>query len=235
MAGERLASMAVSTLSSTMREYLAEIYRLGDREGQPDGFVSTSALADLLDVSAPAVNRMVIKLRDLGLLQHEPYQGIRLTDAGQREALKQLRRHRIVESFLVNVMGFGWHEIHEEANRISPTLADIVIERMADMAGNPTRCPHGEPIPSPDGEIPQLHDVLIPDAPQGVTLEITRVRTREPDRLEYMAALELVPAQHLQIVHAAPFNGPIQLKLRDKEFRIIGHNLAEMIRVQPVE
>lgn len=218
-----------------MREYLAEIYRLGDREGQPGGYVSTSALADVLDVSAPAVNRMVIKLRDLGLLFHEPYQGIRLTDAGQREALKQLRRHRIVEAFLVNVMNFGWHEIHEEANRISPTLADIVVERMAEMAGNPARCPHGEPIPSPDGNIPELHDVLIPDAPQDEMLEITRVRTREPDRLEYMAALELVPGARLQIVHAAPFNGPIQLRLHDKEFRIIGHNLAEMIRVQPVE
>ncbi|MBI1257970.1 MAG: metal-dependent transcriptional regulator [Chloroflexi bacterium] len=222
-------------LSSTMRDYLAEIYRLSDRESQPDGYVSTSALADLLDVSAPAVNRMVIKLRDQGLLLHEPYQGIRLTDAGRREALKQLRSHRIVESFLTNVMGFGWHQVHEEADKIAPTLEEVVVERMAQMAGNPTRCPHGEPIPTPDGEIPELHDVLIPDAPQGIMLEITRVRTRESDRLEYMAALELVPGQQLQIVHAAPFNGPIQLRLKDKEFRIIGHNLAEMIRVQPVE
>ena len=222
-------------LSATMREYLAEIYRLTDREGTPDGYISTSALADLLDVSAPAVNRMVIKLRDQGLLQHEPYQGIRLTDTGRREALKQLRRHRIVEAFLTNVMGFGWHQIHEEADRMSPTLEEMVVERMAEMAGNPTRCPHGEPIPSPDGEIPEMHDVLIPDAPQNVTLEITRVRTREPDRLEYMAALELMPGTHLQVVHTAPFNGPIQLRLKDKEFRIIGHNLAEMIRVQPVE
>jgi DtxR family Mn-dependent transcriptional regulator len=225
----------VAALSATMRGYLAEIYRLSDREGQPDGFVSTSALADLLDVSAPAVNRMVIKLRDLGLLQHEPYQGIRLTDAGRREALKQLRRHRIVEVFLTKVMGFGWHEIHEEADRISPALADLVVERMSEMAGKPTHCPHGEPIPSPEGEIPELHDILIPDAPQGVMLEITRVRTREPDRLEYMAALELMPGARLQIVHAAPFHGPIQLRLGDKEFRIVGHNLAEMIRVQPVD
>lgn len=222
-------------LSPTMREYLAEIYRLSDREGTPDGFVSTSALADLLDVSAPAVNRMVIKLRDQGLLLHEPYQGIRLTDAGKREALKSLRRHRIVEAFLTNVMGFGWHQVHEEADRMSPTLEEIVVERMAQMAGNPTRCPHGEPIPSPEGEIPETHDLLIPDAPQDIMLEITRVRTREADRLEYMAALELIPGAHLQIVHAAPFNGPIQLRLKDKEFRIIGHNLAEMIRVQPVE
>ncbi len=223
------------TLSATMREYLAEIYRLSDREGQPDGFISTSALADLLDVSAPAVNRMVIKLRDQGLLQHEPYQGIRVTEAGKREALKQLRRQRIVEAFLTNVMGFGWHEVHEEANRISPTLNDMVVERMLEMAGNPTHCPHGEPIPTLDGEIPELHDILIPDAPLNTTLEITRVRTREPDRLEYMAALELVPGAHIQIVHVAPFHGPIQLRLRDKEYRIIGYNLAEMIRVQPVE
>lgn len=227
--------MTTTALSSTMRDYLAEIYRLCDREGQPDGFVSTSALADLLDVSAPAVNRMVIKLRDQGLLQHEPYQGIRLTAAGRREALKGLRRHRIVEAFLTAVMGFGWHEVHAEADSMAPVLDDVVIARMESMAGFPTRCPHGEPIPSPDGEIPDLHDVLIPDAPLGVTLEITRVRTREPDRLEYMAALELVPGMHIQVVHAAPFNGPIQLRLRDKEFRIVGHNLAEMIRVQPVE
>lgn len=227
--------MTTTTLSATMREYLAEIYRLCDRESSPDGYVSTSALADLLDVSAPAVNRMVIKLRDQGLLLHEPYQGIRLTDAGQREALKQLRRHRIVEAFLTKVMDFGWHQVHEEADRISPALAEIVVERMAEMAGNPTHCPHGEPIPSVEGEIPVMHDVLIPDAPQNVMLEITRVRTREADRLEYMAALELVPGSRLQVVHAAPFNGPIQLRLQDKEFRIIGHNLAEMIRVQPVE
>ena len=228
-------NLVTPALSTTMRDYLAEIYRLSDREGQPDGYVSTSALADLLDVSAPAVNRMVIKLRDQGLLLHEPYQGIRLTDAGRREALKQLRSHRIVEAFLTNVMGFGWHQVHEEADKIAPTLEEIVVERMAQMAGNPTHCPHGEPIPTPDGEIPELHDVLIPEAPQGIMLEITRVRTRESDRLEYMAALELIPGQQLQIVHAAPFNGPIQLRLHDKEFRIIGHNLAEMIRVQPVE
>ena len=222
-------------LSTTMRDYLAEIYRLADRESQADGYVSTSALADLLDVSAPAVNRMVIKLRDQGLLQHEPYQGIRLTEAGRREALKQLRRHRIVEVFLTEVMGFAWHQVHDEADRIAPTLDEMVVERMAQMANNPTRCPHGEPFPAPEGEIPDLHDVLIPDAPQNVQLEITRVRTREADRLEYMAALELMPGTHLQVVHAAPFNGPIQLRLHEKEFRIIGHNLAEMIRVQPVE
>lgn len=214
------------------RDYLADIYRLSDHNS-PAGqdFVGTSALAELLDVTAPAVNRMVTKLKDLGLLEHEPYQGIRLTDAGRREALKKLRRHRIAESFLVNVMGFGWHEIHDEASRISSSLSDALTERMAQMAGSPTHCPHGEPIPSADGEINVLNDVLLSEVEAGKTFEVTRVRTREPERLQYIAALGLKPGKVVQVLHIAPFNGPLQLRVGD-EYRIIGHNLAELIRVR---
>jgi len=219
-------------LTSKMRDYLTEIYRLTARgSAQDDGYISTSALADLLDVSAPAVNRMVTKLKDDGLLDHEPYQGIRLTPAGEREALKELRRHRIAEAFLVNVMGFGWHEVHEEADRMSQGLSETVAERMAEMTGNPTHCPHGEPIPTPEGDVPDLNDQLLSDAETGIDLEITRVRTRESDRLEYMAALGLLPGTHLQVLHKAPFNGPLQLKV-GSEYRIVGHNLAELIKVK---
>ncbi len=221
-------------LSPTMRDYLAEIYRLGDRQSEDLTFVSTSALADLLDVSAPAVNRMVTRLKELGLLNHEPYQGIRLTESGEREALKFLRRHRIVEAFLVNVMDFKWHEVHDEAGRISRALSDTIAERMALMAGNPTRCPHGEPIPDAEGNLPDLHDMPLLSAPLKTPLELTRVRTREADRLEYLAALHLVPDTHLEMLNLAPFNGPIQLRL-GSEYRIIGHNLAEQLRVRTLE
>lgn len=221
-------------LTSKMRDYLTEIYRLCDRgSAAEDGYISTSALADLLDVSAPAVNRMVTKLREDGLLEHEPYQGIRLTPDGKREALKELRRQRIAEAFLVKVMGFGWHEVHEEADRMSQGLSETVAQRMAEMAGNPTHCPHGEPIPTPEGELPELNDVLLSDADESVDLTITRVRTRESDRLEYMAALGLMPGTHLQVLHKAPFNGPLQLKV-GSEYRIVGHNLAELIKVAAV-
>jgi DtxR family Mn-dependent transcriptional regulator len=221
-------------LSATMRDYLAEIYRLSDRGGNPQGYISTSALADLLDVSAPAVNRMVTRLREMELLQHEPYQGIRLTEEGRREALKQLRKHRIIEAFLVNVMGFGWHEVHAEADAIGKAITEPLIERMAQMAGDPKFCPHGEPIPSLDGDVPDMHDMLLTQAPHHQPLEITRVRTREADRLEYIAALHLTPGAQVSILNAAPFHGPIQLSL-GKEFRIIGHNLAEMIQARPIE
>lgn len=217
-------------LTPTIRDYLAEIYRLSTR-GSGREYVSTSALADLLNVSAPAVNRMVTKLREMGLLHHEPYHGIALTDTGRREALRQLRRHRIVEAFLVTVMGFGWHEIHEEADQISRALTDSIEARMAEMAGQPTVCPHGEPIPSADGTIIEPDDKLLTEAPEKQPLVLTRVRTREPDRLEYLAALGLLPGTPLEVIHIAPFHGPIQLKV-NREYRIIGHNLAEMIRVQ---
>jgi DtxR family transcriptional regulator, Mn-dependent transcriptional regulator len=227
-----LEKAEANDLTSKMRDYLTEIYRLCDRGStQDDGYISTSALADLLDVSAPAVNRMVTKLKDDGLLDHEPYQGIRLTPKGNREALKELRRHRIAEAFLVTVMGFAWHEIHEEADRIGQGLSETVAERMAQMAGNPTHCPHGEPIPSPEGDLPELNDVLLSDADENVDLLLTRVRTRESDRLEYLAALGLMPGTLLQVLHKAPFNGPVQLKV-GSEYRIVGHNLAELIKVK---
>lgn len=219
-------------LSTTMRDYLAEVYRLCDHSHAP--YVSTSALADNLDVTAPAVNRMVTRLKELGLLEHEPYQGIRLTDAGRTEALKELRRHRIAEVFLVHVMGFGWHEVHEEASRISSAMSDLITNRMWAMCGDPTRCPHGEPIPLADGSVEVLEDDLLVQVEVNVgKYEITRVLTREPDRLEYLAALGLVPGAHLEVIHMAPFSGPIQLKL-EQEYRIIGHNLAEQICVQRV-
>ncbi len=225
----------VDEISATMRDYLAEIYRLNDRSPDTEqGYVSTSALADLLDVSAPAVNRMVTRLKELGLLEHEPYRGIHLTEAGQREALKELRRHRITEVFLVRVMNFEWHQIHEEANRMSRGLSDMLTERMAQMAGHPTHCPHGEPIPTPDGTITLPDDFLLTTGtPESGLLRITRVLTRESDRLEYLAALGLVPGTELQVLHLAPFHGPMQLKV-GSEYRIIGHNLAELIRVEAV-
>lgn len=216
-----------------MREYLAEIYSLSEIDSGAQDYVNTSALAELLDVSAPAVNRMVTKLKEMGLLLHEPYQGISLTDAGKREALIKLRYQRIAVTFLVKVMGFDWHRVHEEAARMSSALGETLAQRMLEMAGNPTHDPFGEPIPSVDGQVDEPEDKRLSDCNDDDAVMISRVRTREPDRLEYIAALGLVPGEKLHVVHKAPFNGPMQLKLSD-EYRIIGHNLAELIRVLSV-
>lgn len=219
-------------LSNKMRAYMAEIYRLIDRQSEQVDYVSTSELADLLMVSPPAVNRMVNKLKELDLLNHEPYQGIAITDAGRTEALKHIRKHRIAEAFLVQVMGISWLEAYQEAATLCDGLSDVIVERMYDMAGQPIRCPHGEPIPSTDGKIPSIDDILLSEAEAGNRYIITRLITREFDRLQYLEALGLTPQNEFDVIHVAPFDGPMQLHL-NREYRIIGNNLAQLIRVIP--
>lgn len=228
--------MENTDISAKMSDYLVETFRLTERAGNEGGYISTSVLADALEVTAPAVNRMVTRLKEQGLLVHEPYQGIRLTDAGRREALIKLRLHRIAEVFLVQVMGFQWHEVYEEARRMSGALSEPLAQRMLEMSGYPAFCPHGEPIPTETGELPPLADQLLSEtaANPDRTYVVTRVLTREPDRLSYLAALGLTPGASVQLIHAAPFNGPLQLRLA-QEYRIIGHNLAELIRVKPAD
>ncbi len=120
--------------SAAMQEYLAEAYRLAYyQNGEP--FISTSALADVMRVSAPAVTRMVQRLKEAGYLEHEPYRGVHLTPAGEREALMSIRRHRLVEVFLVKVMQFGWHEVHDQADELGVVISDEVVNRMDKHGG----------------------------------------------------------------------------------------------------
>jgi len=142
--------------SAAMQDYLAEAYRIAYY--QHDTYISTTALAAALNVSAPAVTRMVQRLKEGGFLEHEPYRGIRLTPEGEREALRSIRKHRLVERFLVDVMGFGWHEVPDYADEFGAVVSEALAERMDEMAGHPRRCPHGEPIPTRDGHMPRLVD-----------------------------------------------------------------------------
>ncbi len=212
--------------SVAMREYLAEIYRL--QEDNPT--VSTTALAERLDVSAPAVPRMLRRLRNAGYISHEPYHGFFLTERGVEEALSELRRHRILEVFLVNVMGFTWEEAHEHADDLGKGLNDDVVARMALMTDNPTRCPHGEPIPDENGVIPKVEDVCIINLGVGTKGEVSRVRTHDPEKLKYFASLKLTPGMGFEIVGRAPFNGPMRLRI-DRDEIVLGAELTKSLWV----
>ena len=232
MAGKAGAATAPGP---AIRAWLAQIWRLSERLRHDDtAWVGTAELGEAMEASPPVVNRMVTRLRRDELLYHEPYRGVRLSAAGEHEALLELRRQRIAEVFLERVMGFGWHEVHSEAANLCSGLGDLLTERMAQMSGQPQRCPHGELIPAADGSLAPAQDRLLSMvAPNSGRLRLTRVLTREPGRLEYLAALGLRPDTELELIHAAPFDGPLQLRT-GREYRIIGHSLALLICVAPV-
>lgn len=212
--------------SAAMREYLAEIYRLEEDTST----VSTTSLAERLQVSAPAVPRMLKRLRSAGYITHIPYRGFELTDSGRAEALKEIRRHRILEVFLVNVMGFTWDETHRLADDLSKGLNDMIVQRMASMTNNPSRCPHGEPIPDADGNLPPMKDVCILNLGVGHKGEISRVRTHDAERLQYFASLGVVPGVAFEIAGRAPFNGPMRLRI-GREDVVLGAELTRLLWV----
>lgn len=215
--------------TDTMREYLAETYRIAYYQ-QGDAYVSTSALAEVMGVSAPAVTRMVQRLRDSGYLEHEPYRGVILTPNGEREALRTIRKHRIVERFLVDVMKFGWHEVHDYADDFGASVSDALAEKMNEMAGFPRRCPHGEPIPRPDGTMPRVIDQPLNVAPMGREYVVSRVNTHDGDMLRYLDSLGLRPGTTLHLIDRAPFNGPLRVRVGESE-HFIGHEMSSVLRV----
>jgi DtxR family transcriptional regulator, Mn-dependent transcriptional regulator len=215
--------------SAAMQEYLAEAYRIFYYQGS-DAYISTTALADVLKVSAPAVTRMVQRLKEAGYLEHEPYRGIKLTEQGQREALMNIRHHRLVERFLVDVMGLGWHEVHDAADELGAVVSDVLVQRMAEMTGHPRRCPHGEPIPAADGSMPRVIDERLNDLNPVGAYVISRVNTHDAEMLLYFDQLGLKPGARIELLSRAPFNGPLQIRLNDQIIHL-GHELSGVLRV----
>jgi DtxR family Mn-dependent transcriptional regulator len=173
---------------------------------------------------------MLKRLKSAGYVKHIPYQGVELTEHGRQEALRELRRHRLLEVFLVDVMGFRWDEVHEHADELGQGLNNTISERMAEMTGNPTRCPHGEPIPDKEGQLPEIDDICIMNLGVGHKGAVSRVRTDDPERLRYFASLGLVPGAEFAIVGRAPFNGPMRLRVGRDEV-VLGVELTKSLWV----
>lgn len=209
-------------------EYLAEAWRIAHYQGN-NRYVAMSDIADEMKVTAPAVTRMVQRLQESGYVIHEPYRGILLTETGEREALRFIRKHRIVERFLVDVMKFDWHEVHLAADQLGAGVSERVVERMAELAGHPARCPHGEPIPTRDGRMPMVTDARLNECANGEWV-ISRVNTHDEKRLQYIDALGLKPGASFQLIERAPFNGPIQIDCH-RQRHFIGHELGQVLRV----
>jgi len=208
-------------VTQTMRRYAAEIYRL-----QEDRiYVSLSDLAEEIHASNQAISRMISLLKDRGFVEHKPYRGVRLTQSGEKIALPAIRRHRIIEVFMVRVMGYGWDEVHEHADRFELGVDESIEERIYEVAGKPTRCPHGEPIPSKEGVMPVLADASLVNMQSGGAYLLSRVRIHEPEKLRYLGKLGLFPGACLHFLSQAPFNGPVCIR-KERDEIVLSHELA---------
>src|SRR6185295_227319 len=165
------AGTVSESLTRSVEDYLKAIYQLSP-EGRP---ASTSEIAHLLALSPPSVTGMVKRLSEHGLLEHVPYRGVQLTDEGRRAALRMVRRHRVIEAYLVEFLGYSWDTVHEEAERLEHAVSETLIERMVNALGNPDVDPHGDPIPTADGSIHEISCTPLSDLSVGETAEIHRV------------------------------------------------------------
>ena len=224
------AIKTVDSLTPSVEDYLKAIYRIS-RGGGP---ASTSDIAAALALSAPSVSGMIKRLSDQGFLEHVPYKGVELTVEGRLAALRILRRHRLIESYLVEFLGYSWDSVHEEAERLEHAVSDRLIERMADALGNPLFDPHGDPIPAADGSIPELSYIALPKIETGQIVELRRVDNIDPDRLRYIASLGLKPGTVFTVIDRQPFQGPVTIRLNEKD-QVIGYQLAGSLWCREVE
>ena len=214
------------------REHLKQIFKLEEREGPREGPVAMSELAQAMGHSAPAVTDMAKKLADRGLVDYVPYRGVRLTSEGRREATRALRRHRIVERFLTDMLGFPWQDAHELAVQFEHEVPDRVEERLFQALHKPTSCPHGFPIPEvPEDSFPTV--ITLSELEEGQTSEVATVLEEGHDILDFIDSLGLRPGAWVSVKQKTPFDGPLVLVVDGVE-RIIGHNLSQIITVRPV-
>lgn len=212
-------------LTRSVEDYLKAIYTLSEA-GHP---ATTTGIAEAMMLAAPSVSGMIKRLAEAGLVEHLPYKGVTLTGDGRRAALRMLRRHRLIEAYLVHSLGYTWDTVHDEAERLEHAVSDDLIERMARALGNPHVDPHGDPIPTADGRMLEVTAVPLPDVSVGETVMISRVDSSSPERLRWLGDAGLIPGVEVTVVDVQPFSGPITLDLGTSQ-RIVGHDLAQQLQ-----
>ena len=186
-------------LSEAQEDYLKQIFILG--EGRQK--VGTQTLAHRLEVRPASVTEMVGRLAQLGLVEHARYRGVSLTESGRRVALEMLRHHRLLETFLVEVLGYEWDQVHEEAERLEHVISERFEARIAEAMGHPTRDPHGDPIPREDLSMPpEAAPVSLAELPAGESGTLTRVGVQDRDNLDLLSRLGLAPGSSIEVIAA---------------------------------
>ncbi|MEQ9400171.1 MAG: metal-dependent transcriptional regulator [Longimicrobiales bacterium] len=222
---------ATAGLSRSVEDYLKAIYGISEHGDA----ASTSAVAGALDVQPASVTGMAKRLAEAGLVEHVPYKGLRLTEDGTREALRVLRRHRIIETYLCRRLGYAWDDVHDEAERLEHAVSDRLIDRMAAALEFPSHDPHGAPIPTSGGEIEITDHATLADAAPGAEVRVRAVQDEDPARLRSMAAQGLTPGARLIVSEAQDEGGIVRVVDPDGRSSRVGRDLARRVYVVPDE
>ncbi len=216
-----------TSLSRSVEDYLKGIYSLT----QDGGPALTNGLAEALDVQPASVTGMIKRLAEGGWVEHEPYRGVRLTERGERKALQIVRRHRVLETYLTERLGYSWANVHEEAERLEHAVSEELIDRMADALGYPEYDPHGAPIPSRSGEVEPPARDLLSDADPGLRLVVRAVADEDAGRLRSLGDLGLTPGAHFT-VESRGEDGEVRVRVSGQdELRRIAPDLTTRVYV----
>ena len=212
--------------SQTVEDYLKSIFLIYRRQGK----VTTTSLADYLQVAPASVTGMIKKLAEMNLVIHEPYQGVRLTESGRKIALEVLRHHRLVEAYLAEALGMPWDQVHDEAEKWEHILSKRLAERMDALLGYPTTDPHGAPIPTRQGDIAAPNDIRLSELEPGQTATIAEVSDHDPAMLRYLASKGLFPQTMVKMLAVDPFGDSLTIRIDGAE-HTLGREVADHILV----
>jgi DtxR family transcriptional regulator, Mn-dependent transcriptional regulator len=223
--------MAASTPvshSSAVEDYAKAIYALESRD---DGPVTTNALAERLGVTPASASGMVRRLDELGLVSHEPYKGVVLTEAGRRVALEVLRHHRLLELYLAESLGVPWDRVHAEAEVLEHHISEELEELIAAKLGNPSHDPHGDPIPTRELTIEEQPDRRLTSLDAGTHGVFRRISDEQPAMLRYLSERGISPGDAFEVIERQPFDGPLFVRFGD-DVHVLGGALAGEMRIE---
>ncbi len=213
--------------SPAVEDYAKAIYTLQRRADSP---VTTTALAERLDVSAASASGMVRRLSEIGLVKHEPYKGVELTERGNAVALEVIRHHRLLELLLAD-LGVPWDRVHDEAEVLEHHISEELEALIAERLGDPTHDPHGDPIPTADLSVDEGSSIALNDLEIGQRGRFVRVSDSDPEMLRYLSDLGLAPGEKLELIGREPFEGPLVVGFGGKQHPL-GIALASAMRVE---
>jgi len=213
--------------SEQVEDYLKNIYKLQEREGK----VSTTSLSEKLQISAPSVTEMAKKLAEEGIVTYAPYQGVELTAEGRRRALRIIRRHRLWELFLVEILKYPWDEIDEEAERLEHSTSERLEERLDAALGHPRKDPHGDAIPTLAGEVDVVEQLALAGVEPGSTVVVARVSDANPEVLQYAAKMGIKLNKKVKVRERIAFDGSLRIEVGRKE-QFVSSKLASNIFVE---